>query len=479
MPGEIPPLLGATLTFLRLFSGWEQKELAAFHGMDGSRLSRLEKSHKLTRELLEMLVEPLVLPPGPIDRVLDCVREIDFGRTAPRSPEEAERWHLERAAARLGREAHEAGRAELGRYLADRALAQEREAAHHAWAHLQARPKKDWPALIAGAREYQGWALCELVCAESERAAANRADRALELARLAVRIAAATPGDLVRALLLGYALAHLANATRVAGDLPRADRAFAAAKAHWKKGHKANLPLDRSRMLDLEASLRRAQRKFSEALVLLDRASKISASNESFCRILLKKAFTLEQSGDYQAAVATLQEAAPLVEDQGDPRQLFGLRYNLIVNLVHAGQTADAGALLSEVWELAGSLGNELDLWRAHWLEARVATEQGRTEAAVSRLEQVQAAFARSGNLYDTALSTLELTALYLRQNRRTEVRNLAVQTARALTLQGVAREALGALLLFFEAAEQEAVTVDLVKDLLRKCDSQRPQAVG
>jgi hypothetical protein len=154
------------------------------------------------------------------------------------------------------------------------------------------------------------------------------------------------------------------------------------------------------------------------------------------------------------------------------------MRFNLAVNMVHAGRLANAEELLPGIWELAGTLGNELDLWRCRWLDARIAGERGRIAEATASMEQVHSAFVGRKNLYDTALATLELAGLYLRKGRASEARMLAQQTARALSLQGVAREALGALRLFFEAAEQERepLTLALVRDLLRECAPLKPQ---
>lgn len=483
MPRKLPPVLGVVLVFLRQRAGWGQEELARKHGITGPILSRYEKGKvPLTRARFDELVEPLGYSLAEVDRAVELGEELRPGAAAPRDAEQATAWALENAVAHIGREARGAAHSEVGRFLAEKKAEKERHQAGEDWALLSSRPNKDWPILIAGASAYQGWAFCERICAESERAAADQADRALDLARLAVRIAEAMPVDdhAKRARLRGYAEAHLANAWRVAGDLPTADRTYAVARTLWEEGRRAELPLDVSRVLDLGASLRRAQRRFSEALEMLDSALKLTTSNEGFCRIMLKKALTLEQSGDYEMAATVLHQASAAVEAQGDQRELFGMRFNLAVNMVHAGRLANAEELLSGIWELAGTLGNELDLWRCRWLDARIAGERGRIAEATASLEQVHSAFVGRKNLYDTALATLELAGLYLRKGRAYEARMLAQQTARALSLQGVAREALGALRLFFEAAEQEAgaLTLALVRDLLRECASLKPQGL-
>ncbi len=202
----------------------------------------------------------------------------------------------------------------------------------------------------------------------------------------------------------------------------------------------------------------------------------LSPDDPSRGRILLKKGFTLEQQGDLEGAVAALQEAAALFDRQGEPRQVFGARFNLIVVLLHGGCLAQAEELLDEVWELAGELGFELDLLRTRWLGARLLAARGRTAEAAAEMQEVQEAFARRGILSDTGLATLELAALRLELGQAEEVQTLARQTYEILVSQGVQREALGSLLVFFQAAERRAVTRELVRKLLDRCREQAPE---
>ena len=89
--------------------------------------------------------------------------------------------------------------------------------------------------VVEDAREFQLWSLAERLCHESEEAASDRADRALELARLAHRVAELDPGgEAWRSRLEGYTLGFLANAQRVGGDLPGAEETFSAPGSYGK-----------------------------------------------------------------------------------------------------------------------------------------------------------------------------------------------------------------------------------------------------
>ena len=86
---------------------------------------------------------------------------------------------------------------------------------------------------------------------------------------------------------------------------------------------------------------------------------------------------------------------------------------------------------------------------------------------AQEALTQVKADFTARGLAYDAALASLELAALYLEDERTAEVRDLAREMAPIFQAQGVHREALAALRLFRQAAEREAVTLEMARRLV------------
>src|SRR6185295_7118325 len=108
-----------------------------------------------------------------------------------------------------------------------------------------------------------------------------------------------------RERLQGFCWAFVANARRVSSDLPGADAAFAEAWRQWEAGDAGERgPLDRTRLLDLEASLRRAQRRFSAALDLLERALARCPGGLARARLLLNQGYTFDQRHEYEAALA-------------------------------------------------------------------------------------------------------------------------------------------------------------------------------
>ena len=68
---------------------------------------------------------------------------------------------------------------------------------------------------------------------------------------------------------------------------------------------------------------------------------------------------------------------------------------------------------------------------------------------------------------YDVALALLEEAVLLLEDGRAAAVKVLAKELSKIFESKGVHREALGALKLFQEAAEQEAATAELARRVL------------
>jgi tetratricopeptide (TPR) repeat protein len=425
-----------------------------------------------SREKLEMLAAAMGYGAEAIDFLLLALKGTAGVADAPRSPVDPSPGQLRKIrqiAARVGMAAVDVTEQHLVQAVRNRRVRKARREAARLWIRLRSETPANRRLLVEKAREFQTWALAERLCNESAEAASDRTDRALELAELAHRVAELAPGEEPwRSRLLGYTLAFLANARRVACDLPGAEAAFVQAWKFWSAGAGADPGLlGKWRLPDLEASLRRDQRRFPEALAGMEKA-RAEAPPEAVSRILVNKATILDQMGDAEQAIETIREAVPLVDGRREPRLLFGLRFTLSANLCHLGRYQEAELGLPGVRALAVGLRRELDLVRVTWLEGKVAAGLGRLTAARAAFEQARREFTARGMAYDCALVTLELAELDLREGRVSEVRALAEEMAWVFRAQGIHREALAALQLFSEAARTEASTVELARRVLQ-----------
>src|SRR5215210_1461927 len=431
---ERPSPHSPALAFLRTAIGWSQKQLARFLGLGNEDISKYERGDKaLTRETLDFLAEP-VAPPEAVD-VLLAAYDLIFPEPleeAPSpvafSPEEVRA--INRAAmvvaSSAARSAAEDCRAGLICRIKEGKTDAARQEAEYLFQGLKPLTRKERRGLVQAFPEYWSWALAVRICEASIRMAAHNAEEALELAELALSIAERVPGEESwRSRVQGYCWAHIGNARRVANDHAGADEAFARAWDLWRAG--ADLEpelLPEWRLFSLEASLRRAQHRFSAALELLDKAEESSGGREAaVARLLLKKGNIFEQIGEFKNALTVLVKAAPLVEGSGDPRLIFGFCFDTANNLHYLERYEQAAELLPRVRALAVHQGNELDLLRLVWLESKVAAGQGRAEEAIAGLEQVGRDFTARSMPYDATLSMLDLAVLLLKAGRAVEVK--------------------------------------------------------
>ena len=475
--------LALALTYIRTASGWTKTRLALALGFaDESLISAYERGAKpLTREKLDSLVEPLGHSPEAVDVLLFAhgliFPEPHAGPTSTIRISLEEGHRIDRVAMAAGRIAAEEIRRELRRRQNLERREAERQEAQKLWARFKTAVLKDQRDLVLAFPEFWNWALAERVSHESERSAAHKVEEALELANLALSIAERVPGEPSwRHRVEGYCWAYIANARRVANDLSGADKAFARAWDLWRAGSESDPELLAEwRLFDLEASLRRAEGRFPEALGLLDCArSACGGDPHANGRILLKREHIFERMGDIQNALAALADAAPFVEATGDPRQLFALRFNMLDDLCHLERYEEAAKLLPQVRELAVEQGNELDLVRLVWLESKMAAGLGREEVAIAGLEQVGRDFMDRELPYDAALSSLDLSVLLLKAGRTAEVQELVVALGWIFRAKGIGREALVALKLFCDAAAQEAATVELARQVIAEIEQAR-----
>jgi transcriptional regulator with XRE-family HTH domain len=232
---------------LRALRGWDQMELATAAGMDASSISHYETGRKVpSRRILGRLavavgvsasfVESCLLP------VLSAARAAAtrFTGEALDDPEGA--------ATELGRALAGAGRSTLATFFSRLGSArrrpwertgppspEDRIVAADLWQRLERRSAEERRFLVESCREFQLWSLAERLCHESEALASG--EEALELARLALRVAELAPGDEAwRSRLEGYVLISLANAQSVSGDPPAGDETFARACTLWERG---------------------------------------------------------------------------------------------------------------------------------------------------------------------------------------------------------------------------------------------------
>ncbi len=365
MARESLPDLSIVLYTLRETLGWSQADLAEAAGISANQINDYERGRKrLTRERLEHLTSFLGLGPERIDALLaemEATRAAARPDGAPADRFEVRRRRIEAIAAKVGRLAATFARSALTLLSLGGESIHAQDRADVLWGLLKKKKTlTERLALVEKDPRFRTWGLVLRVVEESLDAAANHPKEALELARLAVRIAELVPGRKEwRWRLQGLATAALANALRVCNDMPAAGEALTRALKLWEGGAPGDPGLLNPALLPwIEAALRRAQRLFPQALQKINEALGLD-NGELKAKILLTKSAVLEVLGNSEGSAAALQHAAPLIDEEREPRLAFGLHFNLTVGLCDLGRAEEAQPRVAKVRGLGRAAGRK------------------------------------------------------------------------------------------------------------------------
>ncbi|HET9226532.1 MAG TPA: tetratricopeptide repeat protein [Thermoanaerobaculia bacterium] len=350
-------------------------------------------------------------------------------------------------------------------------LAAERREAGRLWREVRNLDLAGRRELVWEHSRFQSWGFFELLLDKARWTVLEEPRNAEELLRLALDVAenldSATygPGSVDSAKARAWSA--LGNALRVLADFRPAEHAFRQAEIHLGNGWLD--PLDEALLLEYKASLRRAQRRFDEALEMLDSAIALYREvNEpqGQGRAMMGKGLVLRYNNDPEAASACFRESLFLLDGGEEPRLLALSQTNLIGCLVDSGRAEEAAALIPESVKLIEKVGHRTDLLHLRWIEGLAAVALGRDEQAERIFLELIDAFTQDRLAYNVALVSLDLSSVYARQGRTADVKTLAAEILPVFQSHEVHREALAALIVFQRAAEMEQLSLGLVEEV-------------
>jgi tetratricopeptide (TPR) repeat protein len=316
---------------------------------------------------------------------------------------------------------------------------------------------------------FRGAVLAERFLEESKKHMTGEARTAFDFAEAAEAVIRRSPDTPLLGGLLARAAAYMGNASRRLDDYPEARRRFALARSVIKLQGVTD-PLVYAEVDSAEAVLNIDQRRFTQAEELLSRSIALyilAGAREDSAHPLVTLGLLHYTRGNFAKAIETTRKALDAVDAGGDRRLYVSARYNLALFLCEAGDHRSASEALHQD---SGIFREFLDLYtqlRLTWLEGKIAAGFGQLEQAERAFRITREGFMLQRYGYDAAMVSLDLSLLYLRSGETAEVRRLAEEMHEIFSAEGVHREAVAALLLFEEAARNEALTVQAVEDLV------------
>lgn len=333
------------------------------------------------------------------------------------------------------------------------------------------RERGGWAGITpAEQRSFQGlWPHIEILLQRSFDARYSNPREMLELAQIAQQVSERLDGGRYGEHLVfdlqARVWGELGNAYRVNEKYQEADSAFVTAHRHLDQGT-GDLFL-RAHLWDLESSLRRAQRRFDEALGLLANAHsayrKLGDRN-SVARTLMRKGSCLKYASRLLEAVKWMQKAVRQIDPACEPQLAATASHNLLDALIDTGQIAEAGRFLLESGLRKTFVHDPLNLLRLRWVEAKILAGHGRLADAERVFGDVRAGFREYELHYDAALAGVDLALVRVKQGQ--DVRDLARELYSECRSQGVNPQAVRALHTFEILTRHKAVTVPRVERL-------------
>ena len=355
---------------------------------------------------------------------------------------------------------------------AEKALLRERTEARELHSSLLRHPASRQRLVLMNSQRYRSRALCEILIDESHSVGFHDRARSLEIAETAVVLANLLSEDELGlcplAALRARAIAQKGNALRLNEEFAGAERAFFQAEQLLREAQSGSFA-DEARISDLKASLRRDQRRWTEAIQLHDRIIEIYerlGQRHQLGRALSQKAIVLYELADHSEAVRLLRRSLELLEPKVEPRMFLSARHNLIMVLSEMGQFREAFALLFHTRPLYLKMGDRMNLIRLRWLEGTVAAGLGRLEQAELAFREVGESFSELNLHCDAAIVSLDLAVVHSRQGRTREVRDIAESALSIFQANGIHREAIAAITLLHQVAVREQAEAAFVGEI-------------
>jgi len=291
----------------------------------------------------------------------------------------------------------------------------------------------------------------------------------VELAQTAQQIAdrpeEARYGDSLHMDLRARAWAELGNAWRVKEFFKRSEESLQTAHSLAEQG--TGDPLLAVRIDDIEASLRKDQRRFDEAVALLERVHRAYlrlGERHLAGRAFMKRGIALELSGRPDEAIQSLQQATSLIDAERDPKLLAAAQHSLLKTLVDCGRFHEAGKLLLKSGLRQKFADDPLNLLRLRWVEAKILAGHGRLENAEEAFRSVYWGFHQRGLHYVAAVAGLDLAEVMLRQSKPSEAHALSVDLFNTFQEHQIDVEAQRALMTFEVVCSVQAATPKIAR---------------
>ena len=273
--------------------------------------------------------------------------------------------------------------------------------------------------LLNNSHRFRTWGLFELLIERGKEETFTDPRHAEQLLHLALRIAdGLSPASYGRELiedLRARTWGFIANARRCRRELAASEEAFQEAFSRLRRGTED--PLERALLFDLQAALRRAQRRAEESIRLSTRAISIFhrlGQKQAEGKALVNASLVHIEREELNRAIQGLYQSLPLIDPASEPRLLLCALHNLAITLETSGRLPET----RRVHLKARHLYSRFPEFKNHQLslEGNIASSMGHRSNAESALRQAIDGFLSAGTPELADLVARDLAALWARR---------------------------------------------------------------
>lgn len=265
------------------------------------------------------------------------------------------------------------------------------------------------------------------------------------------------------------AQAELGNAQRILDQFEAAEMSLGRARQLFELGTRSDF-LD-IHLLELEASLDADLRRFGRACLKLEKVYRFYrryGDDHLAGRALVKQGLYNGTEGKSDEALRLLRTSLQFIDQDRDPSLTYAAMHNILTLLVDTDQYKDAEKQLFHLRRLQQHAGGRINELRFRWEEGRIDAGLGRYKRAEATLYEIREAFLEVNRAYDSALSSLDLTAVLLAQKKAGKAIEVVSEAYRTFMALDIQREGLIAVSLLKTACEVREATQDMAEEVAK-----------
>ncbi|MCP4656885.1 MAG: helix-turn-helix domain-containing protein [bacterium] len=303
---------------------------------------------------------------------------------------------------------------------------------------------------------------------EESRRNRRRGVDAAELALESLELCAGELGaDLPNRRAQGWV--WIASAHCLASDFPKTEEGFARARFELECAGAHRDPLVAAEMERKTAKLRWYQRRYDEALKLLDSALVVFRRTEGqveVARSLIIKACIQRDVGAFQVAIGDFKAGLDLINEKDEPLLCFSGRTGLALAYALAGDSENADRWLAKCDLLCRTLGNDLATYQLRWTVGLVEYTKGNRRDAAEMLAEARDGLAQLEEIGYTAVVSLDLAMLYSEEGRAEDAIQVAAEALPMLQALNFRGEVLAAVQVLREAIDREELPLSVLQQV-------------